>query len=372
MLHPDLPYFIGLSLAPNIGPVTARKLIRELGSARTVLSRNESDLRRIHGIGPQLSASIRSPFLMEQSAREMEFIEKHHLRAITYLDQDYPDNLNQCQDGPIVIYVHGKMDLNRGKFLSVVGTRNATARGKEICREFVRNLACMFDDLVIVSGLAYGIDVCAHRQALESGIKTIAVLGHGLATIYPSAHRETAKKIGKQGCLLTDFHSGMGPERNNFLRRNRIIAGLSRAILVVESGEKGGALTTAKMGSSYDRDLFAIPGRIDDPRSVGCNRLIIDSFAHLAQSPEEIAFHTGWLIDPARENESRQILIFPGEDEQKILNVIRDFEEAGPGTITQQTGIPIQRVLSTLLEMELKKWIMLIPGNLYRLRGNVV
>jgi DNA processing protein len=363
---------IALSLAPNIGPVTSRKLIGELGSVRAVLSRKEADLRKIRGIGARLAYAICSPDLMERSAREMEFIEKHHIRAITYLEEDYPQKLNECLDGPIVIYVHGHMDLNKGRFLSVVGTRNATPWGKEICREFVGKLASMFDDLVIISGLAYGIDVCAHRQALESGIRTIAVLGHGLSTIYPHVHRETAKKIGNQGCLLTDFHSGMGPERNNFLRRNRIIAGISQYLLVVESGITGGALTTASMAASYNRELFTIPGRINDPRSAGCNRLILENRAHMVLSPEDVAWMTGWLPDELRDQEVRQTRIFPGEDEQKILDAIRLFEEAGPGTISQHTGIPIQKVLSTLLEMELKTWIFLLPGNIYRLSGNVV
>ena len=231
--------------------------------------------------------------------------------------------------------------------------------------------ASLVDDLVIVSGLAYGIDVCAHRQALESGIRTIAVLGHGLATIYPRVHRETAKKIGKQGCLLTDFHSPMGPERNNFLRRNRIIAGISQSTLVVESGASGGALTTANMAVSYNRDLFAIPGRTDDPRSDGCNHLIRVNLAHLTQSPEDMAWMLGWKTDPAREKEMYQFRIFPADDERKILQQIKENPDSEPGVISRRTGIPIQNVLSALLEMELKQWVSLLPGNTYRIKGDV-
>jgi len=372
MPHPDLQYYIALSMAPNIGPVTAKKLIRELGSVRSVYSRSERDLLRIHGIGPQLAACLRTPGLLDKAAREMEFIEKHRIRALTYLDRDYPKKLTECDDGPIVIYAYGDHDLSRGKYLSVVGTRNATSRGREICREFVQKLACLFDDLVIVSGLAYGIDVCAHRQALDSGIRTIAILGHGLATIYPRAHRETAKKIGEQGCLLTDFHSPMGPERNNFLRRNRIIAGISQSTLVVESGKTGGALTTASMAVSYNRDLFAIPGRIDDRRSDGCNYLIRVNLAHLAQRPEDIAWTLGWRTDPAREKEMYQFRMFPADDERKILQQIKENPDSEPGAISRRTGIPIQNVLSALLEMELKQWVTLLPGNTYRIRGDVV
>lgn len=371
MAHPDLHYFIALCMAPSIGPLTAKKLIRELGSVRSVLSRTERDLLKIHGIGPHLAASLRTPGLMDQAAREMEFIEKHRIRALTYLDREYPGRLKECEDGPIVLYVYGDHDLNRGKYLSVVGTRRATPRGREICKEFVQKLASLVDDLVIVSGLAYGIDVCAHRQALESGIRTIAVLGHGLATIYPRVHRETAKKIGKQGCLLTDFHSPMGPERNNFLRRNRIIAGISQSTLVVESGASGGALTTANMAVSYNRDLFAIPGRTDDPRSDGCNHLIRVNLAHLTQSPEDMAWMLGWKTDPAREKEMYQFRIFPADDERKILQQIKENPDSEPGVISRRTGIPIQNVLSALLEMELKQWVSLLPGNTYRIKGDV-
>ncbi len=232
-------------------------------------------------------------------------------------------------------------------------------------------LADVIDDLVIVSGLAYGIDVIAHRAALESGIPTVAVLGHGMTTIYPNAHRETAKKIIGQGALVTDFHSKMGPERNNFLRRNRIIAGLADATLVIESGKTGGALITATVAASYHRDVLAVPGRVGDERSRGCNGLIKSNMAALIESPEDVIHHLNWddHIRTAHKNSTPEI--DPSEEEYRILHQIQEIPGITPGSLFNNTGIPIHRVLALLMEMELKQWISVEPGNCYRSRISI-
>jgi len=359
---------IALTMIPDIGPVTAKKLISHLGSVNAIFSESRESLMRIRGIGPRLSGAITSSRLLEAAKREEAFVARHHIAVSYYKDPGYPRRLKHCLDGPILLYTHGKPVLNEKRILSVVGTRKATSYGKEICRELIRGLAAMFSDLVIVSGLAYGIDVIAHKAALENGLPTIAVLGHGLSTIYPSSHRETAKKISRQGALVTDFHSGVGPERNNFLRRNRIIAGLSDATLVIESGEKGGALITADLADSYDRDVMAVPGRIDDPRSMGCNNLIKRNMAALVTSPSDIAYLLNWQ----EEVSSRKLPPFPEESltslEKRILSLISQFPESTPETISRHTGTPIHTLLSMLVEMELKEWVTVLPGNRYRLR----
>ncbi len=363
----ELQYLIALTMVPAIGPVTARKLINKVGSARAVFSQNRRVLENIEGIGPVLSRSINESSLLGQAAREIEFMERHRIDLLSYQNPDFPYRLNQCTDGPVLLYIRGDQNLRFEKSLSVVGTRRASSYGKGVCREIIRELANRIPDLAIISGLAYGIDVIAHRAALEFGLPTVAVLGHGLSTIYPHAHRETAKKIIQQGALVTDFHSGMGPERNNFLRRNRIIAGLTPATLVVESSEKGGSLITADIAFSYDREVMTVPGRTTDDRSVGCNAMIKNDMATMVRSADDIIRLLKW------EGENNDLLpSVPSVDltpeEQKMLIAIDELPDITPGTLSELLGIPVQNVLAMLLEMELKEWISAEPGNRYRTR----
>ncbi len=364
----ELKYQIALTMAQDIGPVTARKLIKELGSARAVLKAPPESLMKIKGIGKVLSESFQSTLLMQKAEKEIEFMLRHSINALFYKDENYPSRLNECVDGPVLLYARGEKGLHAQKILSVVGTRRATSYGRNTCMEIIKGLSTMVSDLVIVSGLAYGIDVIAHRAALECGIPTVAALGHGLATLYPYSHRDTAKKISKQGALITDFHSGMGPERNNFIRRNRIIAGLADATLVVESAETGGALITAGMASSYDRDVLAVPGRVGDDRSKGCNRLIRNTVAALVESPEDIIHHLNWHEDNVAG------MVQPGEvftftqKERQVLDLILQHHGIDPGLLSSMSGISIQEVLVLLLEMELKQWVSVGPGNQYSSR----
>jgi DNA processing protein len=363
----ELQLRIALTMIPDIGAVTARKLISHLGSVSAIFHQSPERLMQIRGIGPRLSSAITSSRLLEEARREEEFIHKHDIRVSYYQDPEYPRRLKECNDHPVLLYSHGKPCLNAERILSVVGTRRASCYGKEVCRELIRGIAEMYGDVVIVSGLAYGIDVAAHRAALENGLDTIAVLGHGLRTIYPHVHRETAKKIIRQGALVTDFHSETRPEKNNFLRRNRIIAGLSDATLVVESGEKGGALITADLADSYDRYVMAVPGRIDDPRSKGCNNLIKDHLAALVTSPSDIAYLLNWEERPSPRKQPlvQESALDPRE--KKVLAMISGSPEITPEVLSHQTNIPIHTMLSMLVEMELKGWISLQPGNRYRL-----
>ncbi|MEN8229804.1 MAG: DNA-processing protein DprA [Bacteroidota bacterium] len=364
----ELKYRIALTMAPAIGPITARKLIEKFGSARAIFDQKKEVLEMIEGIGPRLSESITASTLLEQAEKEMVFLDKHRISALYFEDPHYPQRLNQCADGPILLYTRGEQGLHCRKSLSVVGTRRATPYGRDMCRKIIQGLSAVVDDLVIVSGLAYGIDVMAHRAALENGLPTIAVLGHGLSTIYPHAHRDTAKKIIDQGTLVTDFHSRMGPERNNFLRRNRIIAGLSHATLVIESAKTGGSLITAVLASSYDRDVLAVPGRTVDERSKGCNGLIKSNLAAMVESHEDVIHHLNWEDHNLPHIKKPTPELFPTEDEQQLLHRIQEQPGIVPGILSNNTGISIQKVLSLLMEMELKQWISVEPGNRYQTR----
>jgi len=362
----ELKYQIALTMAPAIGPITARKLIKKAGSARAVFRQKKAILEKIEGIGPVVSGSLSSSSLVQQAEKELEFIERHHIRALYFKDSEYPARLKECEDAPILLYSRGSIGLNSKRALSVVGTRRASSYGKDLCRSIVLDLSCRINDLVIISGLAFGIDVIAHRAALEAGIPTVAVLGHGLNTIYPHAHRETAKKICEQGALVTDFNSGMGPERNNFLRRNRIIAGVADATLVVESATSGGALITANMASSYQRDVLAVPGRATDDRSKGCNNLIKDNVAAMVESAEDVISHLNWTDDIAQNPKHSTVKISFTEQEKQVLELLTQHSGLGPGELSMFSGIPIQLVLALLTEMELKRWVSLEPGNLYQ------
>lgn len=358
---------MALTMAPSIGPKTARKLIGKFGSARAVLNVTEDSLKKIKGIGPHLTKALRTPGLLSKAEKEIEFIEKHHIEALYFEDPDYPKLLKECDDAPIILYSRGAEGLHLARTLSVVGTRRATSYGRTLCREIIRDLSVLIPKPVIVSGLAYGIDVIAHRAALEFGLPTVAVLGHGMDTIYPFSHRETAIKISKQGALVTDFHSGMGPERNNFLRRNRIIAGLSQGTLVVESARTGGSLITANLAFSYHRTVMAVPGRVGDSRSSGCNKLITREMAAITESADDIIRYLDWDF-PQTIKKIPAPEINPSKQEMNLLQSMQGNRVNTPDLLSQQTGIPVHTVLAALLGMELKEWIAVEPGNRYKMR----
>ncbi|MCP4314117.1 MAG: DNA-protecting protein DprA [Bacteroidetes bacterium] len=367
----ELKYLIALTMVPAIGPVTARKLIDKVGSARAVFQQKRRVLESIEGIGPVLSRSINEFSLLGEAEREMEFMERHHIQVLYYKDPGFPYRLNECRDGPVLLYMRGDRGLQCSRCLSVVGTRRASPYGKEVCREIIRDLSLKVPDLSIISGLAYGIDVIAHRAALEFGLHTVAVLGHGLSTIYPHSHRETAKKIISQGALITDFHSGMGPERNNFIRRNRIIAGLSPATLVVESARKGGALITADMAFGYDREVLSVPGRVWEDRSIGTNTMIKDEMATMVESGSDIIRKLKWDDENSDPPHAAGMVNLTNE-EQKLLIAIEEIPDITPGTLSELVHIALPNVLAMLLEMELKEWITAEPGNRYRTRISIV
>lgn len=362
----SLKHKIALSLIPRIGDISARKLVSYFGSVEAIFDEPYRNLMKIPGIGSGLAKSICDRSYLKIAEKEEEYVIKHNIRTFFYLDNDYPFRLRQCDDSPVTFFFRGTCDMNSPKILSVVGTRNATPRGREICDSIIGSLAERHPDLILVSGLAYGIDIAAHKAALAHNLQTIGVLGHGFMTIYPSVHRSTAEAMLKKGGLLTDFVSGTLPEKNNFIKRNRIIAGLSDATLVVESGLKGGALITSDIANSYNRDVFAVPGRPDDQWSAGCNDLIKRNKAALAESAEDIENLLGW--EPEKPARAVQTALFSEmtEPEQRIFNLIYKEGEVTIDQICRDLDIPISKLSAMLLQMEFRGLVKCCPGNVYR------
>ena len=367
MSEVSLKHKIALGLIPRIGDINARKLVSYFGSVEAIFSEPYRNLIKIPGIGSGIAKYISERSYLDTAEKEAEYVEKNSIRTFFYLDNDYPFRLRQCDDSPVVFYFKGNCDLNCSKILSVVGTMNATTRGREHCEKIIEGLADGHPDLIIVSGLAYGIDIAAHKAALSNNLKTVGVLGHGFKTTYPSVHRPTANAMISNGGLLTDFMSDALPERNNFLKRNRIIAGLSDATLVVESGIKGGALITSDMANSYNRDVFAVPGRPEDQWSSGCNSLIKNNKAALAESSDDIEYFLNWQPEKSKPPLQRSLFSELNGTEQKIYELLIKEGDLTIDAICRLIEIPIYKLSAILLQMEFNGIIRCLPGNVYRL-----
>jgi DNA processing protein len=361
-----LRYQIALTLLPGVGDVLGKKLVAYCGGVEAVFREKKTALEKIPGIGNKLVEAILSQKVFDRADEEIAFIEENNIQPLFYLHRNYPARLKNCVDSPIILYYKGTGDLNGQKVISIVGTRNATNYGKEVCEKIIGGLAA--HNTMVVSGLAYGIDTCAHRNALEQNLKTVAVLGHGLDRVYPYLNRGLAEKMLDQGGLVSEFMSQTKPDRENFPRRNRIIAGMADATLVIEAAKSGGALITAEIANSYNRDVFSVPGRIGDTWSEGCNALIKTNKAHLVQAPEDIAYIMGW--DASRKTNpkmQRQLFIELSPDEEKIVNVLRNVETIGIDDVGFNTGLPVSKVSSTLLNLEFQGLVKVLPGKVYKL-----
>ena len=303
-----------------------------------------------------------------RAEQEMEFVEKNRLSCLTLKDEAYPSRLRECEDAPIVMFFKGNTDFNRLHVINMVGTRRATEYGKRFCTDFVHDLSVLLPDALIVSGLAYGIDIHAHRAALADNMSTVAVLAHGLDRIYPSVHRKTAVDMLVNGGLLTEFLSETTPDRHNFVSRNRIVAGMCDATIVVESAAKGGSLITADLADGYHRDCFAVPGRVTDAASIGCNRLIRDNKAALVQSAEEFVKTMGWAsAEPAAKAAGIQRNLFPELTDEEVL-VVRILTHQGDlhiNALVVEADIPVNRMSALLFELEMKGVVKALVGGVY-------
>lgn len=361
-----LLYQIALTLIPGIGDVLGKKLVTYCGSAEAVFREKKKLVTRIPRVGQKILEAISDREILERAERELAFVEKFRIRPLFFLDKDYPFRLKNCIDGPVLLYYKGTADLNVSKIIGVVGTRNATEYGKSACHGIISELAQ--DKVMIVSGLAYGIDSCAHRAALEHNLDTIGVLGHGLDRIYPYQNKSLAERMLKNGGLLTDFVSETRPDRENFPKRNRIIAGICDAILVVEAAGKGGALITAEIANSYNRDVFAIPGRIHDPFSEGANLLIRQNKAALVQSADDIRYMMGWeQKEKKTDGYQKKFFLEMTPDEALLVDYLGRSGSSGIDDIAIQCNLSMSKTSAALLNLEFEGIVKSLPGKVYEL-----
>ncbi len=364
----DLKYQIGISLIKGVGSVLARNLIAYVGGVEAVFNESVKNLSKIPGIGTILATSIKSTDVLERAEEEIEFVEKHNITPLFFTSEKYPHKLSYCEDAPLMIYVKGDTTFEMRPVLSIVGTRRATERGKIMCEMLIKELAERYSNVLIVSGLAYGIDVCAHKAALKYGLDTVAVVAHGLDRIYPYVHRNVAKDmIEKEGAVVTEFLSGTNPDKHNFVQRNRIVAGLSDAVVVVESGIKGGALITARIASSYSRDVLAFPGNPQDELSRGCNYLIKRNIAALIENIDDLEYALGWESQNITEHAQRKLFVEFNSDEEKLLyTILTEEKEMTASALSLKSNLPVSQVNASLLNLEFAGLVKALPGNAFR------
>lgn len=360
---------IALTLIPRLSPGKAKSLIEGMGSAADVF-RHRSELPdRLPDINPSIVSQLDCPAAFARAEKELAFAEKNNICCLTYTDKNYPLLLHECPDPPTVLFFKGEVEFNALHVLSIVGTRHATEYGTQLCHTFLHDLKEICPNVLVVSGLAYGIDIHAHREALANGLPTVGVLAHGLDRIYPQVHRATAIEMLKSGGLLTEYFPGTEPERYNFVGRNRIVAGMAEATLVVESPRKGGSLITADLAVGYGRECFAFPGRIGDVNSEGCNRLISENKAAILLSAEELVEAMNWRNAAHKPQAPVQRNLFPdlSDDEQKIVGILRKEGALQINSLVVESAIPVAQVNALLFELEMKGVIRVMAGGMYSL-----
>lgn len=373
MSEQELVYTMALTRISNFNFATALELYRHMGSATAIYEHRNNIDEAIDNCSPRLITALKNwDEPMKRAEIEMEFIKKHGIKTLTPASADYPQRLKECCDAPLVLYYKGNADLNKARVINIIGTRNCTIYGQDIIRRFCKQLKEISPNMLIVSGLAYGVDIHAHRSALDNGIETVGVLAHGLDTIYPSVHRETAKTMVDHGGLLTEFMTMTNADKVNFVRRNRIVAGMSDATILVESANKGGGLITCGIARSYNRDVFAFPGAVGAKYSEGCNRLIRDSEAALITSAEDFVRAMGWEDDALLQKTKAQGIernLFPDftDEEQVIINLLDKSNDLQANIITVKTGMPISKVTALLFQLELKGAVRHLAGGMYHL-----
>lgn len=364
-MNDQLLYGVALTLVPGIGDVNAKKLVAYCGGAEAVFKEKKKNLLHISGIGERTVESIASQNVLSRAEKELLFAERNNIRVLYYLNQDYPKRLQHCYDSPIILYCKGNTDLNASKVVGVVGTRNVTDYGRNIVDKLVQDL--IEDNVMIVSGLAYGVDTCAHKAALKNNLLTAAVLAHGFQTIYPSVNMSLARKMLEDGgCLLTEFISGTEPDRENFPKRNRIVAGMIDCLVVVESASKGGALITADIANTYDRDVFAFPGRIGDLYSQGCNMIIKNNKANLITDVADLRYIMRW--SDGKKTESRQMRMFRdfSPEELNVMDVFGNEDIVNLDRIITETMLSPTKIASILLALEFDGILTALPGKRYQ------
>ena len=363
MKEQDLLYLLALQRIEGVGDIMAKKLLAHFGSAETVFNTKASQLAAIDGVGSVLLKKLKDKSVFEKATQELEFIKANEINVVYFQDKDYPERLKHCIDGPLLLFTAGNINLKNRKIISIVGTRQITSYGTEFCRKLIEDLAPL--DPVIVSGFAYGVDIVAHQLAMENNLQTIGVLAHGLNQIYPKTHKKYVAKVEQNGGFMTEFWSSSNPDKENFVRRNRIVAGMSEATIVIESADRGGSLITANMANDYNRDVFAVPGRVTDKYSQGCNNLIKTQKANLLTSAADLIYILNWDIQKESKPVQKQLFVSLDDDEQKVYDYLLKTGKELMDIIALRCDFPIYKISGMLLNMELKGVIRPLPGKLF-------
>lgn len=361
-------YNIALTQIFGIGDILTKNLIAYCGSSEAVFHEKKSHLEKIPGIGTITASTIiqGKQDALTRAEEELVFIEKYKIETLFFTDENYPARLKHCVDSPPLLYFKGNANLNNEKIISIVGTRNATDYGKDLCKNLIEELASL--NITVVSGLAYGIDITAHKVCVENNIPTIGVLAHGLDKIYPAVHKPTAEKMIENGGILTDFISKTKPDKENFPKRNRIVAGIADATIVIESATDGGSLITAKIANSYNRDVFAFPGNIGKKYSEGCNELIKKNQAALITCAKDVIDMMLWEPQPTKKKKiQKELFVTLSTEEEKIVSVLKEKEKLHIDDICHNSKMPISKASALLLNLEFSGLIKSLPGKMYEL-----
>jgi DNA protecting protein dprA len=373
MNHNETRNAIALTRVNYFNLAGLAQLYRKLGSATEVIAHRNNLKEVLPDASPRLLEAMHN---IEQHLRvadaEMEYNARNNIKTLCLADNDYPQRLKNCADAPLVLFFKGNTDLNRARVINVVGTRHCTAYGQDVIRKFVTELKKLSPEVLVVSGLAYGVDINAHRQALANDLDTVAVLAHGLDNLYPARHKQTADEMIKHGGLLTEFLTNTNADKLNFVRRNRIVAGMSDACVLVESAAHGGGLITTAIARDYSREVFAFPGAVGAPFSEGCNNLIRDHKAQLITSAADFIQALGWETDFKRVQATRQGIerqLFPelSAEEQTVIETLQSLNDQPISQLSLSANIPISRLTVVLFQLEMKGMLKLLAGGCYHL-----
>lgn len=363
MSEQDLFYLLALLKVEGVGDIMAKKLLTHFGKAETVFTTKTNQIAAIDGVGSVLLKNLKDKSIFEKASKELDFIKANDIKVSFYQDENYPERLKHCFDSPVLIFSAGNINLKNKRIISIVGTRQITSYGTDFCRKLIEDLAPL--DPVIVSGFAYGVDIVAHQIAMENNLQTIGVLAHGLNQIYPKTHKKYVAKMEENGGFITEFWSSSNPDKENFVRRNRIVAGMTEATIVIESADKGGSLITANLANDYNRDVFAVPGRVTDKYSQGCNDLIKTQKASVLSSAADLIYMLNWDIEKKVKSIQKSLFVDLEPDEQKVYDFLIKNGKELLDIIALQCDFPIFKISGVLLSMELKGVIRPLPGKLF-------
>ena len=364
MLEEELLYALALQRVKGIGDINAKKLIAYCGSAKKVLTEKRQILEKINGIGAFTLKNLFDSANLKEAEKELKYLQKNNIETFYFEDKNYPKRLKHCVDAPILFFKEGDFKLNNQPIISIVGTRKITSYGRDFCEKLISDLKEY--NPIIVSGFAYGVDICAHKAALKNNLKTIGVLAHGFEEVYPKSHKKYVNEINKNGGFITDFWHNDKLQRENFLKRNRIVAGISEATIIIESAEKGGSLVTADIANSYSRDVFAVPGRSTDVYSKGCNDLIKRNKAAILTSANDLIELLNWnILQEAQKPIQKQLFVELTEIEQLIYDFLLENGKELLDLISLNCKLPIHQTTTILFNLEMKGVVKPLPGKLF-------